>query len=488
MRHHLMSLTALALLLATPSPAAGLTTDAGAPLIDNTHSETAGDGGPVLLQDFQLIEKLARFDRERIPERVVHARGAGAFGTFTASGAATPFTRIKMLGQKGKQTPMFVRFSTVIHPSGSPESLRDPRGFALKFYTEEGNWDVVGNNLDVFFIRDAISFPDMVHSLKMSPVTNQQDPNRFFAFFANHPESTHMLTQLYSDLGVPASYRTMNGSSVHAFVFDNSAGQRFYGKLRWVSLQGEKGLVTPAEQNQALVDGGASFATKDLYDAIAKKDLPQWRLEGQFIPVERVNAFSFNPLDATKRWPLDEVPPVVLGTFTLNKVPDNFFATSEQAAFSPGVMVPGVSPSEDRLLQGRLFSYADTQRHRLGAAYQQLSINAPRVAVNNTQSPALVREQNFDTTPPTNPTAGNKRYQKPAGLDEAFARLDNFSQAGVFYRGLDVAARARLVDNFAGDLAVVADEAVRSRMIEHIKRADRDYGAALEQAVQNKRR
>lgn len=286
-----------------------LTTNTGAPVGDNQNSQTVGSEGPVLLQDINLLDKLASFDRERIPERVVHARGAGAYGEFVAADDFTAFTMAKFINQKGKKTPVFVRFSTVIHGNGSPETLRDPRGFATKFYTEEGNYDVVGNNLPVFFIRDAIKFPDMVHSLKPSPITNKQDPNRVFDFFSNIPESTQMLTRLYSDYGIPANYRQMNGSSVHAFKWINSKGEVVYVKYSWKTKQGEKNLSS--EEASKIQGMDFQHATNDLYDNIKKGNFPQWDLYVQMIKADEFAKFDFYPLDATKHWPEDLVKPML---------------------------------------------------------------------------------------------------------------------------------------------------------------------------------
>jgi len=476
--------------VAAPKLAKTLTKENGAPVADNQKSQSAGPGGPVLMQDFHLIEKLARFDRERIPERVVHARGVGAYGEFTSAGDFSSFTRASMLGKKGKKTPMFVRFSTVVHASGSPETLRDPRGFALKFYTDEGNWDLVGNNLDVFFIRDAIKFPDMVHSLKPSPITNRQDPNRFFDFFSHIPESTHMLTKLYSDLGIPADYRHIDGSSVHAFKLVNSKGEVSYGKFSWKTLQGLASLETP-EKVAAAQAKDFQHATKDLYDAIARGDHPKWELRVQLIPQSKVDAYRFNPLDATKSWPESEIPPVTVGTFTLNKVPDNYFQHTEQSAFSPGVLPPGVEPSEDRLLQGRLFAYADTQRYRIGPNYQQLPVNAPKVPVNtNIQDGPMSLvprsgDVNYEPSEamPFGEAKGVKSSPTIAAVHKAFEKEENFYQAGEFYRKLDSAARTRLVANIASDLGAVKDQAIRAKIVSFLRAADKDYGDRVAKAV-----
>lgn len=461
-----------------------LTKENGSPVVDNQKSQTAGGyGGPVLLQDFHLIEKLARFDRERIPERVVHARGVGAYGEFVSTTDLSAYSTASLFKGGRKKTPVFVRFSTVIHPSGSPETLRDPRGFAVKFYTDEGNWDLVGNNLDVFFIRDSLKFPDMVHSLKPSPVTNQQDPNRFFDFFQHIPESTHMLTKLYSDLGTPANYRQMDGSSVHGLKLVNAKGEAFYAKFTWKSQQGVESLKTPEEAAKVLAKD-FSHATRDLYDNIAKSNFPKWELRVQLIPADKVNSFKFNPLDPTKSWPEAEIPSQVLGVMTLNKVPDNFFQHSEQSAFAPGIMVPGIEPSEDKLLQGRLFSYADTQRYRVGVNYQQLPVNAPKKGVlshnqDGTMSFTLRSgDTNYEPSAYTPlSTTGTAPAPLPlAALNDAFKKEENFYQAGEFYRGLDTDARTRLVNNFAGDLKQVKNEKIRAKIVEHLRAADKEYG------------
>ncbi len=373
-----LSVLALAISAATTVNATTLTRDNGAPVGDNQNSYTAGPNGGVLLQDVHLIQKLQRFARERIPERVVHARGTGVHGEFVATRDIRDLTRATVF-KKGGKTPVFVRFSTVIHSKGSPETLRDPRGFATKFYTDEGNWDLVGNNLPVFFIRDAIKFPDMVHSLKPSPVTNQQDPNRFFDFFSHVPESTHMLTWVYSDYGTPANLRQMDGWGVHSYKMVDAEGDVTYVKFHWKSRQGIKNLS--AKEAVAVQAKDFSHATNDMYAAIAKGDYPKWDLYIKVLKPSQLANFDYNPLDATKMW-LD-VAETKIGTMTLNRMPDNFFQETEQSAFSPANIVPGIEPSEDRLLQGRVFSYADTQLYRLGANHQHLPINRPQVAVNN---------------------------------------------------------------------------------------------------------
>lgn len=466
-----------------------LTTNTGAPVGDNQNSQTVGNEGPVLLQDINLLDKLASFDRERIPERVVHARGAGAYGEFVAAADFSAYTKANFLAAAGKKTPVFVRFSTVIHGNGSPETLRDPRGFATKFYTEEGNYDIVGNNLPVFFIRDAIKFPDMVHSLKPSPITNRQEPARYFDFFSNIPESTHMLTRLYSDYGIPADYRHMNGSSVHAFKWVNASGQVVYIKYTWKTKQGEKNLS--AEEAAKIQAGDFLHATNDLYNSINKGDFPKWDLYVQMIKADDFAKFDFNPLDATKNWPEDLIKPMLVGTMTLNKVPANFFEHTEQAAFSPGSLIPGVEASEDKLLQGRLFSYFDTQRYRLGANFHQVPVNAPVAAVNtNNQDGALSRRgttsdvnyqpsrnENKPETPSARLTPA--RYGDVSTTQMKITKTNDFKQAGDFYRSLDATGQNHLVSNLVGDLKPIANKEVVKIMVGHFYQADKDFGTRL---------
>jgi catalase len=475
--------------MAAPPP---LTTDSGSPVGTNQSSKTAGPRGGVLLEDFHLIEKLARFDRERTPERVVHARGVGAYGVFESYADFSKLTRASVFAAPGKKTPMFVRFSTVIPSAGSPEPVRDPRGFALKFYTDEGNWDLVGNNLPVFFIRDALKFPDMVHSLKPSPVTNRQDPNRSFDFFSHVPESTHMLTQVYSDLGIPANYRQMNGHGVHAFKFVNARGEVRYVKFNWKSLQGVKSLT--AEEAARVQGQDFQHATHDLYETVGKGQFPSWELSAQVLEVKDLDSFSFDPLDPTKVWPEDRVPSVKLGRFTLNKMPDNFFEETEQSAFSPGVLPPGIEPSEDRLLQGRLFSYADTQRYRVGVNYQSLPVNRARSAVNSNNQGGNMNAGNTKSDVNYEPSITRETEDAPAYLlsraplsgttqQAAIEKTDNFAQAGAFYAALSAAEKERLVKNLAADLGQVRDARVKARMVGHFYSAHPEYGARLAKAV-----
>lgn len=473
-----------------------LTTSTGAPVGDNQNSKTIGNNGQVLLEDIHLIEKLAAFDRERIPERVVHARGAGAFGEFVASADFSDVTMADFLSQAGKKTPLFVRFSTVTHQQGSPETYRDPRGFAVKFYTEEGNYDLVGNNLPVFFIRDAIKFPDMVHAFKPSPLTNgASDPNRVFDFFSNLPESTHMLTWLFSDYGIPANYRQMEGNGVHAYKWVNANGEVTYVKYKWVPQQEAKNLTQ--EEANKIQSTAIEHATLDLYNAIEAGNYPKWDLYVQMLKKEDFAALDFNPVDVTKIWPESIAKSVKVGTMTLNQNPTNYFQQVEQAAFSPGTLVPGIEPSEDKLLQGRLFSYFDTQRHRLTGNFQQIPVNAPRASVKtyNQDGYMSMREQTGDVNyqPSTNvpEVVDNSKFKYSksifaAGTTTAQATIDkenNFKQAGDLYESFSKKDKDNLIKNLSGALNAVKNKVIVHKMIAHFYQANKEYGTRLMKAT-----
>ncbi|RDV17223.1 catalase [Pontibacter diazotrophicus] len=471
-----------------------LTTNTGAPVGNNQSSKTAGENGPVLLEDVHLIEKLASFDRERIPERVVHARGAGAYGEFESYGDFSKYTKASLFNTKGKTTPLFVRFSTVVHEQGSPETLRDPRGFAVKFYTDQGNYDLVGNNLPVFFIRDAMKFPDMVHSFKPSPMYNKQDQNRVFDFLSHQPEATNMLTYLYTDLGTPANHRQIDGFGVHAFKWVNAQGEVTYVKYKWTTLQGVKSL-TAAEASQ--VQGkNHSHATSDLYEQINKGNFPSWELSVQMIKPEDLDKFDFNPLDPTKIWPESVAPSMKIGKMTLNRIPGNFFEEVEQAAFSPGTLVPGIEPSEDKLLQGRVFSYFDTQRYRLGANFQRIAVNAPKVEVNSNNQNGLHSDRGKNSNINYEPSVtrqgtytDNKQYEYATRkidaetMQRVISKENNFAQAGELYRSLSESDKKHLISNLAGDLGQVSNKEIVNKMVSYFYQADADYGNRLIKAL-----
>lgn len=480
-----------------------LTTRQGHPLTNNQNVRTVGSRGPTTLENYPFLEKISHFDRERIPERVVHARGAGAHGVFEAYGTVgdepvSTYTRAKLFGQKGKQTPVFVRFSSVIHGGHSPETLRDPRGFAVKFYTEDGNWDLVGNNLKVFFIRDAMKFPDMVHSLKPDPITNRQDGGRIFDFMSNTPESVHMLTFLFSPWGIPANYRQMQGSGVNTYKWVNAAGEGVLVKYHWEPKQGIKNLTQPeAEQIQAK---NFNHATQDLYDAIEAGNYPQWELLVQIMSDGDHPELDFDPLDDTKLWPPDQFPWLPVGMMTLNKNPENYFHEVEQVAFGTGVLVDGLDFSDDKMLQGRTFSYSDTQRYRVGTNYLQLPINAPKKHVATNQRDGQMQYR-VDTAPGQNPHV-NYEPSSMNGLKEAprtypdhqpysagnlvrqpIDRINNFKQAGERYRTFEDWERDDLINNLVDALSG-AVPTVQNRMIDLFSQCDEDYGRRVREGLQ----
>ncbi|MBI0447082.1 catalase [Deinococcus sp. DB0503] len=479
-----------------------LTTRQGHPVTNNQNLRTVGNRGPATLENYHFIEKLSHFDRERIPERVVHARGAGAHGYFEAYGKVgdepiSRYTRAKLFQEPGKRTPVFVRFSTVGHGGHSPETLRDPRGFAVKFYTEDGNWDLVGNNLKVFFIRDAIKFPDLIHSQKPDPVTNIQSQERIFDFFCGTPEALHMITLLYSPWGIPASYRHMQGSGVNTYKWVNDKGEAVLVKYHWEPLQGIRNL-TQAEA-EAIQAKNFNHATQDLYEAIERGDYPQWELLVQIMPDGEHPELDFDPLDDTKIWPRDQFPWLPVGRMTLNRNPENYFAEVEQAAFGTGVLVDGLDFSDDKMLQGRTFAYSDTQRYRIGPNYLQLPINAPKkhVATNQRDGQMTYR---VDTAPGQNPHV-NYEPSTLNGLSEAprqapdhtpyiagnlvrqsIDRTNDFKQAGEQYRAFEDWERDELISNLVASLKDTAQH-IQDKMIEYFTQADPDYGRRVREGI-----
>ena len=478
------SLVCAALLTSAHLQAAPLTRDNGAPVGENQHSQTAGATGPTLLQDVQLIQKLQRFDRERIPERVVHARGAGAHGEFTAFEDLSALTRATVFSP-GEKTPVFVRFSSVVHGLHSPETLRDPRGFATRFYTSTGNWDLVGNNFPTFFIRDAIKFPDMVHAFKPDPRYNLGNDARRFDLFSHMPEATRTLTLLYSNEGTPKSYRHMDGNSVHAYKFVNATNETTYVKFRWKSLQGRENLDPKAVEKIQGKD--FNHMTQDLVAAISRGDHPKWDLYIQTLRPEQLAGFDFDPLDATKIWP--NVPERRVGQMVLDRNVGNFFQETEQVALAPSNLIPGIEPSEDRLLQGRLFSYADTQMYRVGANANSLPINQPRAAVNNgNQDGASNTGRNRDMVSyqpsrlQPRSTSESARYSQ-LPLDgvtqqQGIAREQNFKQAGELYRSFSKSEQRDLINSFGQSLAVADDES-KHIVLSFLYKADAEYGTGV---------
>ena len=468
-----------------------LTTNQGVPVSDNQNSLTIGQRGPVLLQDVHLIEKLAHFNRERIPERVVHARGAGAHGYFQVYKSMDKYTMAKFLQDPKKQTPVFARFSTVVGARGSADTARDPRGFAVKFYTEEGNYDLVGNNLPVFFIRDAIKFPDMVHSFKPAPDTNiptaSSANSRFWDFISLTPESTHMITWLFSDRGTVKSYRTMEGFGVNTYKWVNLEGKAVYVKYHWKPLAGLETI--DRHEATCLAGEDPDVATRDLYDTIASGKTVEFELKVQIMEISDELNLSYDPLDVTKTWPEDTYPLMPVGKMVLNRKPENYFAEVEQAAFCPASIVPGVELSADKLLQGRAFAYADTQRYRLGPNYLQLPINRPIVPVNNNQldgpmqyAPPRGGTANYEP----NTLADGEPREAPAmpadsyhlegyAVRQKIGLTNDFQQAGERYRFLGKMDQDHLVDNIVDSLGK-ANEQIQRRMVENLAKADQELG------------
>jgi catalase len=482
-----------------------LTTEAGAPVADNQHSQLAGPGGPTLVQDHHLIEKLARFNRERIPERVVHAVGTGAYGHLEVTNPDVPkWTKMKLFSEVGKRTPIYIRFSTVAGSRGAPDTARDPRGFALKFYTEDGNWDLVGNNTPVFFIRDGIKFPDFIHSQKYDPFTNRQEPDNIWDFFSHSPEATHQFTWLFGDRGIPASYRHMDGFGSHTFQWVHAQGERFWVKFHFKTNQGIRCLTS--EEAERIGGKDPSHIHKDLYDAIARGDHPSWSLEVQVMPHADAAAYRFNPFDLTKVWPHGDYPRIPIGRIVLDRVPDNYFGEVEQAAFDPSNFVPGIGPSPDPMLQARLFGYGDAHRYRLGINHTRLPVNAPKGVEGGARNYGRDGAMRFDDNGGRSKNYEPNSYDGPAQTGTSYdlgyevsgsvgprglvphRDDDDFVQAGALYRLMSEEARERLLDNIAGSLAQVSRQDVIDRSIEHFRRADAEYGRRVAEAVSARRR
>jgi catalase len=478
-----------------------LTTSAGAPVADNQNSQTAGPSGPVLLQDGHLLEKLAHFNRERIPERVVHAVGMAAHGTFTVTRDVTAYTRAAFLGKVGRTTEVFTRFSTVAGSRGAADTARDPRGFAVKFYTGEGNYDLVGNNTPVFFIKDPLKFPDFIHSQKPDPHTNQQEPDTVWDFFSHSPEATHQFTWLFGDRGIPRSLRHMDGFGSHTYRWTNGQGESVWVKYHFETDQGNDFLTS--EEAAGIGGQDPAHHLNDLRTSIENGNFPSWTLHVQVMPEADAASYRFNPFDLTKVWPKADYPLIEVGRMTLDRMPDNFFASTEQVAFNPSHFVPGIGPSPDKMLQGRLFGYGDAHRYRLGINHAQLPINAPKATeVRPYHRDGAMRlgdnggsSANYEPNSRGGATQTGEPLWAPydvSGLAASHERIahaedDNFVQAGALYRLQPEAAQQRLVDNIAGSLSRVTLPGVVERSIEHFRAADQEYGDRIEAAVKELR-
>ncbi len=473
---------------------AKLTTIAGAPVVDNQNVMTAGPRGPQLMQDVWFLEKLAHFDREVIPERRMHAKGSGVHGTFTVTHDITKYTRAKLFSQIGKKTPMFSRMSTVAGERGAADAERDIRGFALKFYTEEGNWDLVGNNTPVFFMRDPLKFPDLNHAIKRDPRTNLRSPKNNWDFWSLLPEALHQVTIVMSDRGIPASYRHMHGFGSHTFSFINAQNERHWVKFTWRTQQGIKNM-TDAEAAAAVADDRETHQ-RDLYNAIESGDFPKWTLYVQVMPEKDAEKVPYHPFDLSKVWPHGDYPLIEVGEIEFNRNPDNYFADVEQAAFNPGAVVPGISFSPDKMLQGRLFSYADAQRYRLGVNHASIPVNSARCPVHSYHRDGAMRvDGNYGSTLGYEPNTEKEWPEQPDFREPPLAingaadhwnfREDDddyYAQPRALFRLMTPAQQQVLFENTARNMGD-APLAIKERHVGNCSKADPAYGAGVAKAL-----
>jgi len=473
-----------------------LTTASGRPYFENEDSMTVGPHGPILLQDYYLHEKLAHFNRERIPERVVHAKGTGAFGTFTVTKDITAYTRAKLFTKIGNQCRVFVRFSTVGGEKGSADTERDPRGFAVKLYTEDGNWDLVGNNTPVFFIKDPKKFPDFIHTQKRDPQTNLKSPTMMWDYWSLNPESLHQVMILFSDRGTPYSYRNMNGYGSHTFSMVNDKDERIWVKFHFKTQQGIKNFTGPEAEEMKGKD--PDWAQRDLVEAIKKGDMPKWTLNIQVMTDEQAKAFRWNPFDLTKVWPHSGYPLMEAGVMELNEIPSNYFADVEQSAFAPANTVNGIGLSPDKMLQGRILAYPDAHRYRLGANYEQIPVNRPICPVHNHQRDGFMRvDGNGEGSPNYFPNsfddiiADKKDKEPPMKLDSNIADTfdrnenddDHFTQPGTLFRKvMTEQERENTVNNIIGGMQGITGpkrEEIILRQLGHFKKADAELASKV---------
>ncbi|MDI1309003.1 MAG: catalase [Methylotenera sp.] len=470
-----------------------LTTAAGAPVPDNQNTMTAGPRGPVLLQDVWMLEKLAHFNREVIPERRMHAKGSGAYGTFTVTNDISQYTRAKIFSQVGKKTELFARFTTVAGERGAADAERDIRGFSVKFYTEEGNWDLAGNNTPVFFLRDPLKFPDLNHAVKRDPRTNMRSAENNWDFWTSLPEALHQVTIVMSDRGIPASYRHMHGFGSHTFSLINANNERYWVKFHFTSQQGIKNL-TDAEA-EAIVGKDRESHQRDLFDSIENGDYPKWTLAVQIMPEKDAGSYSLNPFDLTKVWPHKDYPLTEVGVMELNRNPQNFFAEVEQSAFNPAAVVPGISFSPDKMLQARLFAYGDAQRYRLGVNHHQIPVNAPKCPVHSYHRDGAMRtDGNHGSTIGYEPNTKGEWQEQPDFSEPPLAiegkadhwnhRVDEdyYSQPGNLFRLMTPAEQQVLFENTARSIGGASVE-IQKRHIANCSKADPAYGAGIAKAL-----
>jgi len=470
-----------------------MTTDAGVPVADNQNSLTAGPRGPVLMSDHQLMERMAHFNRERVPERVVHAKGAGAYGTLTITHDIAKYSRAKIFSKIGNKCEAFLRFSTVAGELGSADTARDPRGFACKFYTEVGNWDLVGNNTPVFFVRDPLKFQDFIHSQKRHPQTGLRDNTMQWDFWSLSPESLHQVTILFSDRGIPATYRHMHGFSSHTYSLWNNNGERFWVKWHLKTRQGIKCLTNAEAARIAGED--LDYHRRDLFTAIEQGEYPQWNVQVQIMPEKDAETYHIHPFDLTKVWPHKDYPLIDVGILELNRNPENYFAEVEQAAFEPGNLPPGIGASPDKMLQARLLSYPDTHRYRIGINYAQLPVNKPHCPVNTYNRDGHMRfdgndggQVNYQPNSFGGPVDDKQFHEPPLKISGDADRYDHrignddYSQAGDLYRLMDEDKKMQLINNIVESLKTVPKE-IQVLQISHFHRADPDYGNRVAKAL-----
>jgi catalase len=475
------------------------TTDAGRPVPSDEYSLTVGPSGPILLQDAYLNEKLAHFVRERVPDRVYHVKGGGAFGYFEVTTDVTQWTRAAFLNQVGKRTPLFLRFSIVAADEGYPDTDRDVRGFAVKFYTEEGNYDIVGNNTPIFFIRDPMKFPDFIHSQERLPDTGMRSNNMQWDFWTLSPESAHQVTYLMGDRGTPRTWRHMNGYGSSTYMWQNAAGEKFWVKYHFKTEQGIQNF-TDAEA-RAMFAEDLDYHRRDLWEAVARKDYPAWRLEMQIMPFEDAANYRFNPFDLTKVWPHKDYPTIPIGRMVLDRNPENFFAEVTQVTFEVANFVPGIGPSPDRMVLGRLFAYGDSARYRNGPNYEQLPVNRPLNEVHNYNKDGPMRFRHSGNQPvyaPNSyggPKANPRRYSDPGWFVEAGEIMrtayvahkddDDFIQPGTLYRQvMSPTDREHLVGNIVGHLSKGVERSIQERTInDYWMKVDPDLGARVSQGL-----
>jgi len=472
-----------------------LTTAFGSPVVDNQNIQTAGPRGPALLQDVWLMEKLAHFDREVIPERRMHAKGSGAYGTFTVTHDITKYTRANLFSQVGKKTEVFVRLSSVAGERGAADAERDIRGFAIKFYTEEGNWDMVGNNTPVFFLRDPLKFPDLNHAVKRDPHTGMRSAENNWDFWTGLPEALHQVTIVMSDRGIPRTWRHMHGFGSHTYSFINANMERFWVKFHFITQQGIQNL-TDAEAEE-ITGQDREYHQRDLYEAIERGDFPRWKLCVQIMPEAEASKVPYNPFDLTKIWPKTDYPLVEVGVLELDRNPENHFAEVEQAAFAPSTIVPGIGFSPDKMLQGRLFSYGDAGRYRLGVNHHQIPVNSPKAAkyVNSYHRDGTMRvDGNHGGTIAYDPNTKSEWVEQPdfreppltlgSAADHWNHRVDGdyFSQVGALFRLMSPAHQQMLFDNTARSIKGVSKD-IQQTHIKHCTAADPAYGAGVAAAI-----